>query len=254
MAPGGSGLAARHSGEMSRKFARHLARRAVARGRPLEWFEELYQAALAEGIDRIPWADSRPNASLVEWLDRDGTAGAGRRALVVGCGLGDDAEELVRRNFAVTAFDVSRSAIALATRRFPETSVKYSVGDLFAPPREWEAAFAFVFEAYTLQVIPTSMRAQAIQQLASFVAPEGQLLLIARARDESDSLTEIPWPVSRAELSILLNSGLDEVDFEDYVDCETPPVRRFRALYRSRRIGHSAESVDSTAQCPERSS
>ncbi|MDE0103915.1 MAG: methyltransferase domain-containing protein [Bryobacterales bacterium] len=227
---------------MSREFARRLAQQAIERGSPLEWFEELYEAALKEGIDRIPWADSRPNPNLVEWLDRNGTTGCGRRALVVGCGLGDDAEELARRDFAVSAFDVSKSAIAIVARRFPNTSVKYLVGDLFSPPSAWQAAFAFVLEAYTLQVIPPAMRGNAARCLASFVAPGGQLLLIARARDEWERLGTIPWPVSRPELSILLECGLDEALFEDYVDGETPPVRRFRALYRSRQCRESAAS------------
>jgi hypothetical protein len=37
--------------------------------------------------------------ALVSWLDRQPSAG-GATALVVGCGVGDDAEELVRRGIA----------------------------------------------------------------------------------------------------------------------------------------------------------
>lgn len=226
--------APRHSEQMGREYARRLARMAVEEGRPLEWFEELYQAALAEGIDKVPWAESEPNPNLVGWLDREGTNGSGEPALVVGCGLGDDAEELARRNFAVTAFDISESAIALGARRFPKTSVKYLVADLFSPPSAWRGAFDFVFEAYTLQVLPPPMRAEAARRLASFLVPGGRLLAIARAREDGEDLGEIPWPLSRRELSLLLECGLEEALFEDYVDGEEPPVRRFRALYRSR--------------------
>lgn len=55
--------------------------------------------------------------SLVHWLVKN--LGEGLSAVVVGCGLGDDAEALAAAGFAVTAFDVSGSAIAWAKERFP---------------------------------------------------------------------------------------------------------------------------------------
>ena len=109
-----------------RQTARRLAQSAVERGEPLAWFEELYSRADSADVSVVPWADLEPNPNLVQWLDREALEGAGRRALVVGCGLGDDAEELDRRGFAVTAFDISASAIELAMRRFPSTRVRIS--------------------------------------------------------------------------------------------------------------------------------
>jgi hypothetical protein len=76
----------------------------------------MYAGAEAEGD--IPWADLAPNPSLVEWLDTHAVSG---RALKVGAGLGDDAEELARRGLAVTAFDVAPTAVESARRRFPES-------------------------------------------------------------------------------------------------------------------------------------
>ena len=70
----------------------------------------------------VPWADGLPDPNLVEWAGRAGSAGsdgAGRRALVVGCGLGYDAEFLAGRGFAVTAFDLSPTAIAAANGSTP---------------------------------------------------------------------------------------------------------------------------------------
>ena len=113
-----------------------MARAALERGEPLDWFEELYAEALNAGTSVIPWADRKPNPNLLEWLDREGTEGAGKSAIVVGCGLGDDAEELSRRGFSVTAFDISSSAIAMARRRFAGSAVDYAVADLFRSPRE----------------------------------------------------------------------------------------------------------------------
>jgi hypothetical protein len=95
------------------------------RNDPLGWFETLYSDAKG-ATDRIPWADQKPNTHLVAWLNREKISGGGRSAIVVGCGLGDDAEELARRGFRVTGFDISSSAIGWAQQRFPESSVSTS--------------------------------------------------------------------------------------------------------------------------------
>ena len=216
---------------MSRAKARELAHAALERGEPVAWFEELYAEAESAGFSSVPWADLEPNPNLVAWLDRERIDGYGKRALKVGCGLGDDAEELARREFDVVAFDISKSAITIATQRFPQSSVSYQVTDLFDPP-DWVDRFDFVLESYTLQVLPPELRPKAIRRIASFVAPGGTLLLIARARDDDGHPGQMPWPLTRTELSMLHDCGLEEAAFEDYIENEDPPVRRFRAAYR----------------------
>jgi len=205
---------------------------AIARGEPLAWFEELYAQVESSGLSVVPWADLEPNPNLVAWLDREQVDGAGKSALVVGCGLGDDAEELSRRGFQVTAFDVSGSAIAIVAKRFAGSAVDYVAADLFTPPTAWTGEFDLVHEAYTLQVLPAWLRQKALGQLAGFLAPDGKLLLIARARDDAEDPGELPWPLTHAELDAVAGFGLKRVAIEDYFDDEVPPVRRFRAVYR----------------------
>jgi hypothetical protein len=82
-----------------------------------------------------------------------------------------------------------------------------------------------------LQVLPPELRARAIENAAGFVAEGGKLLVIARARDENDPRGEMPWPLTRWELNHFTEIGLRELSFEDFLDSEEPPVRRFRALY-----------------------
>jgi len=42
----------------------------------------------------------------------------------------------------------------------------------------------------------------------------------------------MPWPLTHAEMDHFVRLGLRQVDFADFQDEETPPVRRFRAEYR----------------------
>ena len=215
--------------ETQRATAREIAHKHLDSGDPLGWFEELYSQA-DEDSSIIPWADLEPNPNLIDWLNQSGTAHSGL-AIKIGSGLGDDAEELSRRGFETTAFDISESAIAWSRKRFPKSSVSYIVADLFFAPIEWKVRYDFVLESYTLQVLPPSLRAKAVRCITSFVAPTGTLLVIARGREPSDPEGNMPWPLTREEMSLFEAHGLKEVSFEDFMDSENPPVRRFRATY-----------------------
>jgi SAM-dependent methyltransferase len=199
-----------------------LAEQAHASGDPTGWLERLYGEA-GDDTAHIPWADGLPNPNLVSWLDA--RAAHGGRALVVGCGLGDDAEELARRGYDVTAFDVAPSAIAWAKRLHPASGVRYECADLLHPPGEWAQAFDLVVEIYTVQVLRDDARRCALLALPGLVAPGGTLLLIARGRDEDDPEGDLPWPLTKRELSPVAQLLTTE-SFEDYVDAEGR--RRFR--------------------------
>ena len=214
---------------MSRQFARKLAKEFVARGDPLGWFEALYTEGDAS---KIPWADQKVNPNFEEWLGQRKIQGRGKKALEVGCGLGDNAERLAEMDFEVTAFDISPTAVDWCQRRFPQSRVLYVVEDLFHARETWKEAFDFVLESYTLQVLPPGLRRPAIQCISGFVAPGGTLLVIARGRKPEDPKGEMPWPLVREELRAFEDYGLQEANFEEYLDKEDPPVRRFRVEYR----------------------
>lgn len=216
----------------SRQSARRLANNAVNQGQPLSWFEALYSQADGDR-STIPWADMAPNPNLAKWLERQEIEGRSRSALVIGCGLGDDPEALASIGFNVTAFDISPTCVEWCVRRFPDSPVRYIVADLFDGRFDWTRTFDFVFEAYTLQVLPPDLRRQAMENIADCVAPEGTLLVITRGRNESDQPGEMPWPLLRSELDRFVEFGLSEVRVEDYIEAEDPPVRRFRAEYRN---------------------
>ena len=91
--------------------------------------------------------------------------------------------------------------------------------------------FDFVLEVYTLQVLPAELRPLAIRGLAGFLKKGGMILVMARGREEREPEGLMPWPLTRRELDEFGAAGLREESFEDYFDKESPPVRRFRAIY-----------------------
>jgi SAM-dependent methyltransferase len=216
-----------------RAAARRLARESLAKGDAIGWFDTLYDAAQGDE-SLVPWADMRVNPNLASWLSRRPLGGQGKRALVIGCGLGDDAEELAGLGFEVTAFDVSARAIEWCRRRFPDSRVDYRVVDLLNPPAAWRKSVDFVLEIYTLQVLPSELRPAAAAHMAGFVAPGGTLLVVARGREVSEDRGAMPWPLVKGEFEIFTQHGLAAVAFDDYFDSEDPPVRRFRAEYHFR--------------------
>lgn len=213
-----------------RRKINEIAQEFLAKGDPTGWFEALYASA-NQDESAISWADMAPNRGLVEWAAREKLSGNGQKALVIGCGLGDDAEELARLGFAVTAFDISPSAIDWCKKRWTDSRVNYVVADLFNLPAQWKRNFDFVLEIYTVQALPIHLRQQAIAHVCGCVAPEGRLLAIGRLVEDSAVRTGPPWPLIRAEVDLFGQSGFVERHFEDYLD--SGGVRRFRVEYQS---------------------
>lgn len=212
---------------MSQRTLQEIMQEYIEQGDAVGWFEAVYAEAQGDNR-RIRWADMKPNPHLISWLEIKATNGEGQRALVVGCGLGDDAEALARQGFEVTAFDISPTAIQWCKERFPQSTVEYITADLLNPPESLIGAFDFVFEAYTLQALLPTVRAQAVENVGRFVAPDGTLLLICRGRKEAEAAGEMPpFRLAKSEFAGL---GLTEVHMEDFDD--DGGTRRFRIEYR----------------------
>jgi SAM-dependent methyltransferase len=196
------------------------------------WFEPLYAAAEA-GEAVVPWDSGAPAAQLVEWTAGRRLEGRGARAIVVGSGLGDDAEHVASLGFDTVAFDIAPSAVRGARRRFPDTRVEYVVADLLDPPAEWRGAFQLVVESITVQALPDPPRAAAIMNVARLVAPAGTLLVLAAARDPHERASGPPWPLTRAEVeAFALDRALETVRIEDLRGQPEPWERRWRAEFR----------------------
>lgn len=210
-----------------------MSARARGAAGPAGWFEHVYAAA-EQGTGVVPWDRGAPHWLLVEWAQDRALDGRGRRALVVGCGLGDDAEYIEGRGFGTVAFDISPTAIASARRRFPGSGVDYHVADLLAPPAAWREAFDLVVEIQTIQALPDPPRREAIARIGQMVAPGGSLIVICLAREPGDDPGDRPpWPVTRAEVGAFGQAGLTCVRVDDVAGgLREPAGRRWRAEFR----------------------
>jgi pimeloyl-ACP methyl ester carboxylesterase/SAM-dependent methyltransferase len=209
-----------------------LAARSLAAGEPTRWFEQLYTVGRS-GAVQMPWARGHPHPLLRRWTDERAPHGTGRRAVVVGCGLGADAEHVAALGFSTVAFDISPTAVDVARARFPRSPVRYVVADLLDLPPDWVATFDLVVEVYTVQALPDPPRRRAIGEVAGLVAPGGALVVVAAAHDEDRARPGgPPWPLTRAEIDAFATRGLTAVDVERVAGRGDPAVHRWLAEFR----------------------
>jgi len=219
----------------ARENAKELAAEFSEKGDATGWFDALY--AEAEGNhEHIPWADLEPNKFLKIWAEQTNLQGDGRNALVVGCGLGDDVKFLDDLGFKVTAFDISPTAIEWAKKIHAETSIEFVVADLFDAPPSWKNAFEFVLEVYTIQPLPLELREKVIDSIANFVAENGKLVVVTRGRENDEIPTELPWALSRQDLSQFEANGLQQTNFTEMFGGEDEPIVRFVVKYRRENV------------------
>ena len=197
---------------------------------PLGWFDSIYTDAEGD-YKKVFWADLEPGPYLLEWLEKRSSL-QGKKAIAVGCGVGDDAEALSFAGYEATAFDISPEAIRLCKNRYPDSKVNYLVEDLFNYPKEWAENFDLVYECNTIQVLPGKYRVQARNAMISLMAKDSHLLVSCRSRLKGQQENDIPLPLDKDEIDGFKNCGLSEESFLSYDDTQTPNVPHFFACYK----------------------
>ncbi len=204
-----------------------LIRDSWDKGEPAGWFEEVYANAVS-GTGVVPWAFMQPSEMFTEWAQATNLDGEDKTALVVGCGLGDDAEGLAGYGFNVTAFDISHTAIKQCKERFPKTTVTYQQADLLNLPDEWRGKFDFVLENRTIQALPFDLAERVISIISGLVADDGRVLVLCHGRDPEQEATGIPWALSSTELAYFEQNGLKQIALDEFDD----NFRRFRVVFQ----------------------
>ena len=200
----------------------------MAHNQASEWFNELYEEH-KENHDNIPWARQAVNPLLESYLE-DKTQTHRGKALVIGCGLGDDAHALEVAGYDVLAIDVSEVALELAQERSKDSSIIYEKQDIFDMPQKYKRHFDFVFEAFTIQSLPVEFRQKMIKAIEEVVAPNGKLLLVADKREKM--FDGPPWPLTQDEIDLFKASGLKELAFEMHTAQSKIFNKIFRVLYQ----------------------
>ena len=199
---------------------------------PTGWFDSIYKSANGDHT-KVFWADLEPSPYLVSWLEKNPIDKPSKRACVIGCGVGDDAEALSKFGFEVTAFDISVTAIELCKNRYKDTKVNYVVADLFDYPKEWFEKFNVVYECNTIQVLPGDYRIKARIAMSSLICKDGYILVSCRSRNEGEKENAIPLPLTKGEMDEFVNSDkLKEISFLAYDDTQEPSVPHFFGIYQ----------------------
>ena len=215
----------------ARERTKQIQTEFAEKGDALGWFDALYKEAAGDN-EKIPWADLTPNKYLQIWAEQTNLQGNNRNALVVGCGLGDDAKFLHDLGFKVTAFDISPTAIEWARKLHSKTDIKFFTADLFDTPKEWFAAFEFVLEVYTIQPLPLEMRPKVIDAIGNFVEFQGILVVVTRGREDDEIPPELPWALSKKDLSRFEENDFVKKNLIEMSGDEEPPIRRFVVEYK----------------------
>ncbi len=200
----------------------------------VDYFESVYAEAGGDRT-RIPWASRQPSTAMVNWLNAvaPSLVRCGARVAVVGCGLGDDAREVIRRGYDVTAFDCSPTAVEWARGLDPTHSESYTQADLFKPPARWVRRFDLVVEINNLQYVTPALQKDAVNALSRFVAPHGHLLVVCRGADEPAGYDAgPPWPLTEDQLVAAAAAAGLTPDLEVCCFSDDENIKRIRALFR----------------------
>jgi len=193
-----------------------------------EFFESIYRQSQGNE-EHVPWAEMKTNIYLEEYLANHLAEG---KAIVIGCGLGDDAVAMAEAGFDVTAIDISQTAIDWCKDRHDYTDVDFRVQDIFELPEDMLGQYDFIFESRTVQSLPLEYRDKIIGAISSLLAPKGKLLAIANGKNEGEKHMGPPWPLERNELRLFENYELTELEFSIFAEESGLSTLKFRALYQ----------------------
>lgn len=196
--------------------------------RASEWFNDLYYKN-KDNHENIPWARQAVNPLLKTYLENNTNSHKGK-ALVIGCGLGDDAYALELAGYEVLAIDVSEVALELAATRFQGSKIRFEKQDIFDMPDNYKEYFDFVFEAFTIQSIPVKFRENMIYAVSQTLALDAKLLLVADKKERE--FNGPPWPLLEEEVHTFRNHGLTELSFELCEETSNISHSCFRVLYQ----------------------
>jgi len=197
---------------------------------PTSWCDSIYKDAHGD-YTKVFWADLESNPYLLQYLKNNKTKN--KKAIVIGCGVGDDAKSLSDAGYNVTAFDISPSAIELCKKRYPKSKINFLVADLFSYPLNWFENYDLVYECNTIQILAGKYRILAREKISSLLNKGGKAVISCRSRLEGKQENDIPKPLDKKEMNAFMyKDNLKELFFTDYYDNQEPAIWHFFAVYQ----------------------
>ena len=209
---------------------------------PTGWFDSIYTNAQGD-YKAVFWADLEPSPYLIKWLKKNPVFLENtpllkqKKAIVIGCGVGDDAEALNEFGYEVIGFDISKEAIRLCKSRYPNSKVTYLVADLFDYDKQWLKNFDVVYECNTIQVLPGKYRIKARKAISNLLKVNGHAIVSCRSRKKGEQENDIPLPLDLDEINkFVRDDNLQEISFLAYNDTQVPSIPHFFAVYKRNEI------------------
>lgn len=118
------------------------------------------------------------------WLDpfQGAMRAAGKTALELGCGIGEDAAELTARGFRVVAFDVLRKPIRQAVENAPDAH--FFVADLQSPLPVRSGAVNVVVASLSIHYFPWQTTVALLNEVRRVLRPSGVFVFRVNATDD----------------------------------------------------------------------
>jgi 2-polyprenyl-3-methyl-5-hydroxy-6-metoxy-1,4-benzoquinol methylase len=157
-----------------------------------------------------PWMNPFKFPWIMERIEREAAQLSGRHLLEIGCGMGFDSLEFLKRGVRVTATDLTPSAVAVARRHF-------ELEEVVAEDLRVENVLALSFDDRTFDAVwangvvhATGDTGRAIQEIRRVLKPSGRAIISHFYRKPS-------W------MYVLSRLGKENIEYKE----EDPPVNEF---------------------------
>jgi|CXWL01.1.fsa_nt_gi hypothetical protein len=174
------------------------------------------------------WDKGAPSPAMKQYLEKHDVRG---RALVPGCGRGHEVALAVEQGLDATGLDIAPTGVAEARAKYPHLAERFTMGNLFDPPKEMHGAFDVVLEHTCMSALPPTLRADYRRGIDLTLRRGGLLIgvwFINPALDPGE--VGPPFPFSVADLTALFAKDYEIV--EDYVPDVAFPGREGRERVR----------------------
>jgi len=164
-------------------------------------------------VEEMPWYEKNLDHDLENEITSKNLSKG--RFLDLGTGPGTQALQLAKRNFEVTATDISPSAIEKAKKLSNE--INFLVDDVMDSKLS-NREFDFIFDRGIFHLFDVSQRPQYVKQIKRILGDNGILFLKCMSIDEKNLPDDdMPHKLSKQEITDAFDDDFDVIRIDDTV-------------------------------------